>query len=69
MKRLLKRIRELRACNECRSGDWVVTGNGGYARCQAPGCLRGRLLEKADRIKAARDKAEVELRWPIEPSV
>lgn len=64
MKRLLKRIRELKGCNLCRDGDWIMSENGGFARCHGPGCMRGRLLEKADRIKAARDRAEVELREP-----
>lgn len=61
MRRLLKKIRELRACSECAAGDWVPGENGGYRRCHAPGCLRGLLLSKADGIRVKRDALEVEL--------
>lgn len=61
--RLLKRIAQLRPCNQCAGkGDWIQTEHG-MRRC---GCLRGRLLRKADLLREGKHvewtQEELELR-------
>ena len=55
--RLLKRVKELRACNDCaESGGLWLNGHVG-ARCH---CLKGRLLFKLDEIRKKRANREFE---------
>lgn len=60
--RLLKRIAQVRPCRDCPPGDWIG-GDGGARRC---GCLRGRLLRKADDLRKGKavefTQEELELR-------
>lgn len=56
--RLAARIAKLKRCWVCASAgdDWLLDENGGMKRCDAQGCLRGRLLRLSDRVRDGRDQ-------------